>query len=222
MFAAFRRPAPPAACRYDLADGTQAVVRRVRAEDEERLRTGYILLSEHSRRLRYFGQPSEMPLQFLGELDENDHVAWGALDLAAPDGLFMGVGRYVRVAANADAAEVAITVLDPYQSRGVGILLHACLHRCAWARGVRRFLYDVSEDNERFIHHLRELGAPRLGGGPRGAAGDAGVLPRVQGAAHQRGGASAGAGHGRPGAGSGGNRMRYRISSAAGSAMAAV
>ena len=162
MFAAFRRPAPPAACRYDLADGTQAVVRRVRAEDEERLRTGYILLSEHSRRLRYFGQPSEMPLQFLGELDENDHVAWGALDLAAPDGLFMGVGRYVRVAANADAAEVAITVLDPYQSRGVGILLHACLHRCAWARGVRRFLYDVSEDNERFIHHLRELGAHRV------------------------------------------------------------
>ena len=161
MFGLFRPAAPPAACEFGLADGSRALLRRLRADDAERLRTGYILLSEESRRLRFFDQASEPRLGFLDQLDAKDHVAWGALDAKAPDGVFMGIARYVRSAPETDAAEVAITVLDPWQSRGVGILLHACLHRCAASNQVCRFLYDVSEDNPRFLRHLRELGAVR-------------------------------------------------------------
>ena len=161
MFGFLRPAAPPAACEFGLADGSRALLRRLRADDAERLRTGYILLSEESRRLRFFDQASEPRLGFLEQLDAKDHVGWGALDAAAPDGVFMGIARYVRIAPGADAAELAITVLDPWQSRGVGILLHACLHRCAARNRVRRFLYDVSEDNPRFLHHLRDLGARR-------------------------------------------------------------
>jgi len=161
MLGLFRPAAPPAACIFGLADGSHALLRRLRPDDAERLRTGYILLSEESRRLRFFDQASEPQLGFLEQLDPKDHVGWGALDAKAPDGVFMGIARYVRVEPKSDAAEVAITVLDPYQSRGVGILLHACLHRCAASNRVRRFFYDVSEDNPRFLHHLRDLGAKR-------------------------------------------------------------
>jgi len=151
------RPPPP--CEYPLAGGERVLLRRLRPDDAERLRTGYILLSPESRRLRFFDQPSEPPLGFLEQLHPRDHVAWGVLDVLAPDGVFLGIARYVRTAPKADAAEVAITVFDPWQNRGVGLLLHAALHRCAARNRVRRFLYDVSEDNPRFIHHLRELGA---------------------------------------------------------------
>lgn len=161
MFGRFLFKASPPPCEYQLPDGSRALLRRLRADDAERLRTGYILLSENSRRLRFFDQASEPQLGFLDQLDRRDHVGWGALDAGVPDGVFMGIARYVRVAPNADAAEVAITVLDPWQGRGVGMLLHAALHRCAARNRVRRFLYDVSEDNPRFIHHLRELGAVR-------------------------------------------------------------
>ena len=161
MFERLLSRSPPPPCEYQLGDGSRALLRRLRADDAERLRTGYVLLSENSRRLRFFDQASEPQLGFLEQLDRRDHVGWGALDAGVPDGVFMGIARYVRVAPKADAAEVAITVLDPWQGRGVGMLLHAALHRCAARNRLRRFLYDVSEDNPRFVHHLRELGARR-------------------------------------------------------------
>jgi GNAT superfamily N-acetyltransferase len=161
MFGLLRPAAAPGPCEYTLGDGSRALLRRLRADDAERLRTGYVLLSDESRRLRFFDQASEPQLGFLEELDRRDHVAWGALDAGVADGVFMGIARYVRVAPRATAAEVALTVLDPWQGRGVGILLHAALHRCAASNRLRRFLYDVSEDNARFIRHLRDLGARR-------------------------------------------------------------
>src|SRR5581483_9528838 len=153
------RPPPP--CEIRLAGADRVLLRRLRPDDAERLRTGYILLSPQSRRLRFFDQPSEAPLGFLEQLHPRDRVGWGVLDAQAPDGVFLGIARYVRTAPKADAAEVAITVFDPWQGRGVGMLLHAALHRCAARNRLRRFLYEVSEDNPRFIHHLRELGARR-------------------------------------------------------------
>lgn len=161
MFERLLVRSPPPPCEYALADGERVLLRRLRPDDAERLRTGYILLSPESRRLRFFDQPSEPPVGFLEQLHPRDHVAWGVLDVKAPDGVFFGIARYVRTAPKADSAEVAITVFDPWQGRGVGLLLHAALHRCAARNRLRRFLYDVSEDNSRFIHHLRELGARR-------------------------------------------------------------
>ena len=154
-----RSPPPP--CEVQLPGAERVLLRRLRPDDAERLRTGYILLSPQSRRLRFFDQPSEPPLGFLEQLHPRDHVAWGVLDAQAPDGVFFGIARYVRVAPRADAAEIGITVFDPWQGRGVGLLLHAMLHRCAARNRVRRFLYDVSEDNARFVRHLRDLGARR-------------------------------------------------------------
>lgn len=152
---------PPAPCETTLDDGSRVLLRRLRADDAERLRTGYVLLSNESRRLRWFDTPAEAPVDFLRELDRRDHVAWGALDVTATDGVFLGIARYVRTAPRAATAEVALTVLDPWQGKGVGLLLHAALHRCAARNRVKRFLYDVSEDNARFVRHLRDLGARR-------------------------------------------------------------
>jgi acetyltransferase len=61
-----------------------------------------------------------------------------------------------------DTAEMAVTVIDDWQRRGVGtVLLHALVDR-ARENGVRRFGAFVLSSNDAMITLLRELGETRL------------------------------------------------------------
>ena len=42
-------------------------------------------------------------------------------------------------------------------------MLHAALHLTACHNGIRWFYYDISYENERFIRHLKHLGAEHVG-----------------------------------------------------------
>ncbi|MDB5987997.1 MAG: N-acetyltransferase [Nevskia sp.] len=166
MLRIFRATVLPPAFEFELAGGLRALLRPIRADDAPRFERGYEQLSEASRRTRFFGQASALSqtqLHFLTEVDQVNHAAWGALNLLQPQEPGIGVARYIRVDRKSDAAEVAITVLDAYQHRGAGALLHACLHLTAARHGLRRFLYDVSQDNQRFIAHLKAIGALQTG-----------------------------------------------------------
>lgn len=148
-----------------LPDGLQVLVRPVVPEDAPRFIAGYERLSEQSRRLRFFGQVSGISsrqLEFLSRPDGRNHLAWAALNAEAPDEPGVAVARCIRLDADSRIAEVAITVIDEYQNRGVGLLLHACLHRAAHPAGIRQFIYDVSAENSRFIQHLLALGARQV------------------------------------------------------------
>ena len=155
----------PAAFEFELAGGLRALVRPIRPTDAPRFERGYAQLSKASRHTRFFGQMSALSqtqLKFLTAVDHVDHAAWGALNLAQPSAPGIGVARYIRQAHTASAAEVAVTVLDAYQHRGAGMLLHACLHLTAARCGISQFEYDDSQDNARFIEHLRALGAEQI------------------------------------------------------------
>lgn len=56
-------------------------------------------------------------------------------------------------------AEVAVTVLDAYQGRGLGTLLLGLLSRSAAAQGIRTFRAYVHEDNDAMLRIFRDLGA---------------------------------------------------------------
>jgi RimJ/RimL family protein N-acetyltransferase len=156
---------PPGTFNYRFDDGLRVQVSPIRPEHAPRFEAGYQQLSEASRRMRFFGQLSGLSskqLEFLTRPDGRLHIAYGALNLAQPEEPGVGVARCIRLDGDSRIAEVGITILDQYQGRGVGQLLHACLHRAGHAAGLKQFLYDVAAENERFIRHLQALGARQV------------------------------------------------------------
>lgn len=159
-----RRP-PPTEFDVQLPSGLALQVGVVTPAHAARFTAGYDQLSEQSRRMRFFGQISSLSskqLEFLTRPDGRNHLAYAALDLARPDEPGVGVARAIRLDEDSQIAEVALTILDAYQHRGAGLLLHAAVHLHAAAVGIEQFLYDVSPDNPRFIEHLMALGATKV------------------------------------------------------------
>ena len=70
---------------------------------------------------------------------------------------FIGVGRYVRKD-TPSRAEIALAVLDEYQSAGVGPLLIRHLGYIAHQSGISEFEVDVLGDNSRMLRVLRKSG----------------------------------------------------------------
>lgn len=160
----FRKP-PPAAFDVTLPSGLALQLAFVKPEHAPRFTAGYEQLSEHSRRMRFFGQVSSLSskqLEFLTRPDGRNHIAYAALNLAAPQQPGVGVVRAIRLDADSQIAEVALTILDAYQNQGAGLMLHAAVHVHAASVGIEQFLYDVSPENARFIEHLGALGAARV------------------------------------------------------------
>lgn len=159
------RKLPPAEFDAVLSSGLRVQVAFVTPLHAPRFTAGYEHLSEQSRRMRFFGQISSLSskqLEFLTKPDGRNHIAYAALDLADPKQPGVGVARAIRLDADSKIAEVALTILDAYQHRGAGLLLHAAVHVHAAAVDIEQFIYDVSPDNARFIEHLLALGALKI------------------------------------------------------------
>jgi RimJ/RimL family protein N-acetyltransferase len=155
-----RRAGPAAGGRAVLRDGSKVVIRPVRREDAPLLADGFARLSPQSRRLRFLRHKDELTpagLRYLTDVDHHDHEALGALDQAGGRGV--GVARYVRDAFDPHAAEIAVTVADDWQGRGLGTELLAQLSGHARAEGIHRFTALVSADNTAMAALLRSLRA---------------------------------------------------------------
>lgn len=162
MTATFAAPlaAPPR--EFRLRDGRTVLVRPIRPEDKERLKVGLHQLSPSSRYHRFHAAVSELSpaqLRYLTEVDQVNHLAWIGVDPALPAEPAVGVARCIRLPAEPDVAEVAVTVLDAYQGRGLGTLLLGVLSTAAAAQGIRAYRAYVAEDNEAMLRIFRDLGA---------------------------------------------------------------
>ena len=141
-----------------LRDGSKVVIRPVRSADAPLLADGFARLSPESRRLRFLRRKdalSATELRYFTDVDHHDHEALGALDRAGGRGV--GIARYVRDAGDPHAAEIAVTVVDAWQGRGLGTELLAQLSGRARAEGIRRFTALVSADNAAMTALLRRL-----------------------------------------------------------------
>lgn len=161
--------------RHTLRDGSEIRCRRIRPHDRAELARRFEELSERSRRARFFVSPrhlSESMLTYLTEVDGHDHVALAALvdshDMKEERGV--AIGRYVRLADEPSVAEVAVTVTDDYQGKGIGSVLLRELASIARREGIRFFRGFVLADNAPMLRMLTELDArPRgLEAGPDG------------------------------------------------------
>lgn len=149
-----------------LNDGTPVCIRRVRREDERRLRDGIAQLSPQSRYLRFFSGIREAPPQVLRTLaspDGHDHLAWGALRTDLPDTPALGVVHAFRDKDDPDSAEFSVAVVDAYHGRGLARLLTAVLLLDCAGEGLTRFTVHILPENRPALALARSLGAEGAG-----------------------------------------------------------
>mgnify|MGYP005865069877 CR=1 FL=1 len=149
-----------------LNDGTSVCIRRVRAEDEQRLRDGIAQLSPQSRYLRFFSGMREAPPQVLAALvrvDGHDHIAWGALRSDLPGTPAMGVVHAFRDAEDPETAEFSVAVVDAYHGRGLARLLTAVLLLDCAREGLAQFAVHILPENRPALAFARSLGAAGVG-----------------------------------------------------------
>ena len=143
----------------DLRDGTSVEVRPIEPYDKRRMTDAFERLSEESRYRRFFSpitHLTDQQLAYLTEIDHGDHEALVALD--DQDNL-VGVARYVRLEDRPDAAEVAVTVADDWQGRGMATGLLHRLVPLAREAGIERFTASALTDNRTVVDVLKGIGA---------------------------------------------------------------
>ena len=126
------------------------VVRPIRPGDKESLSEGLRRLSDESVHRRFLTPKrafTRSELRYLTEINGVDHVALVAEDPADPAPHVIAVGRFVRLADDPEAAEVAITVADDWQGRGLGSLVGEHLVHSARNRGIKRFTATMAASN---------------------------------------------------------------------------
>ncbi len=135
------------------------LVRALRPDDAPGLAEAYEQLSDTSRYRRFFtAQPhlSEQSLAFLTGVDHHDHEALVAV--APGSGQPVGVARFIRSPREPDQAEVAVTVLDSWQRRGLGTVLLCELAQRAEEEGIRYFVAEILAENRPMLTLARQLG----------------------------------------------------------------
>lgn len=148
--------------RHVLDDGGEVLIRPLVYGDRFELASGFTELSLRSRQLRFFQPPEALgpdELEYLTNIDYQNHFALAVLLLGGVTPTGIAVGRYLRDPAEPTTAEVAVTVMDAYQRRGVGTLLTRALSEVAAQRGIRTFVSFVQWDNDLAVDALTREGA---------------------------------------------------------------
>jgi acetyltransferase len=154
-----------------LRDGSTAMVRPIKPEDEA-LETRFVDgLSAQSRYQRFLNQMAHLPPLLLARFTHIDYDREMALVALAPDsGEFIGVARYApntgRDSAGfalATTAEFALTVADAWQGRGLGHALLEKLIACARAAGYTALDGIILAANSDMLELVAQLGFVRMG-----------------------------------------------------------
>ncbi len=141
----------PVVVPVTLRDGSIAEIRPIGPADQELLIEGLRQLSPQSKFARFgsgISGLSASELRYLTDVNQVSHVAWGATIDDEP----AGVGRYI--VDRADEAEIAITVVDRFQRRGLGRALFDALAASARAAGIESFHFAIEPWNRTVLRML--------------------------------------------------------------------
>lgn len=151
-----------------IRDTPTLLVRELETGDGPAIAYLFRHLGERSRYQRFLHPKRELSPAELAGLTAVDHwhhdavIAFSALPRRP-----VGVARYVR-SDNFDVAELAVTVVDDWQRRGVGSTLVAVLSEHAARAGIRRLTATVLRENRGALALAHRLGHPvvlHAGGG---------------------------------------------------------
>jgi len=142
---------------HGLHDGIS--IRLVRSDDEDRLVEHFRSLSPASTYFRFFGprrRLSARELAGLTEIDSRRRAAVAATSGSGSTERIVGLAQYVVV--EGKRADLASSVIDEYQGRGVGLLLLRRVLALARANGIAEFESEVLGDNQRMLGLLTKNG----------------------------------------------------------------
>ena len=131
-------------------------IRPLRNGDIATVASLFARLGDESRARRFCGAKprlSERELAYLAAVDGSRHVIVG---YAEGDPQPAGIARLVR---DGSSAEIAVTVADQHQGRGVGTELMRALAADARAAGITHFTATVCGDNPPIVALLRQVSA---------------------------------------------------------------
>ena len=146
-----------------LRDGSHVRIRPGHHTDRDLLVRGFERLGPESRYRRFLTPMRELGekmVRYMTELDHHDHEAMIALDERGEAGL--GDAFYVRDPTRPDTAEVAVTVVDSWQGRGLGTLLLEAISARARDEGIRTFTALMLAHNTEMLHLFERLGPVRI------------------------------------------------------------
>lgn len=149
-----------------LKDGTPGMVWPLLKTDRARLAEEFEKLSPETRRHRFLAPvvrlSDAMLKQLVDDVDGIDHVAL-VLVAEVEEDVYdpVGIARMVRYPQAPDAADLAVTVRDAWQGRGVATALLDVLMRRR-PEGVTHVITEVACDNPASLAMLRRLGPTQV------------------------------------------------------------
>ena len=134
-----------------LRDGLPITVRAVHADDQARLVDHFSRMSSQSLYYRFLGTRGALTAEELDRFTRLDsgHVALVAT-VSGSEEVIAGFVQFVR-AQEPWRAQIACSVIDEHQGRGIGSLLFDLLSQIAMANGIAEFEGDVLPDNQRVL-----------------------------------------------------------------------
>lgn len=153
--------APAESLTTTLRDGSPALIRPVIPDDKPILREAFSRLSQETRYRRFMHpvkELSEKELDYLTRVDHTTHLAWVAVDPNSAEHPGLGVARCIRLPHDPGSAEVAITVVDSHQGKGLGTILLSLITRAALQQGIHTFVAHVLMENAPMLKLFTELG----------------------------------------------------------------
>jgi acetyltransferase len=147
----------------ELHDGTQVIVRPIRADDAPGLQSLFGRLSRESIYYRFLELRKELTSEQARRLADLDHHTQMALVATCEEceQKLIGVARYAVIPGSQPMeAEAAIVVEDRHQNRGLGALLLERLAAYAVAHGIDAFVATIRNDNGPVLRLVRRSDLP--------------------------------------------------------------
>ncbi|HEY6122895.1 MAG TPA: GNAT family N-acetyltransferase [Pyrinomonadaceae bacterium] len=141
-----------------LRDGSTVHVRQMRSDDEQLLFNLFRSLSDESRWMRFFGATKDSGL--LAEARRETRLdpsrTFGLIAFSGPEQRVVGHAFYTAI--SDDRAEVAFTIANEFQGRGLATILLGELAEVAGANGIQVFEAEVVPENHAMLGVFRESG----------------------------------------------------------------
>jgi acetate---CoA ligase (ADP-forming) len=141
-----------------LRDGSTVRIRVMRPSDEAGLCELLSSLSEESRWLRFYCNQNRTAIAAEAHREANLDHAFGLVACSGNEERVIGHAFYVAIADR--RAEVAFSIANEFQGRGLGSILLGQLAQVASANGIEIFEAEVVAANHRMLHVFRASGFP--------------------------------------------------------------
>lgn len=145
---------------WQLADGTDIVIRPIRPEDAGIEQSFVKALSSQSRYFRFMRSLNELTQEMLVRFTQLDyHRELALIAVLEQDGreTELGVARYI-INPDGQSCEFALVVADAWQGKGIGSRLMQALMEAARQRGLGTMDGEILASNHNMLHLMTSLG----------------------------------------------------------------